>query len=136
MNRVVPIVLVLAGCASSPDKQAAIPADVSPALISPAVVATAPTHVPPQPESVLDASVSAVTPTVVAGVPASAASPVSEEMARIRPIPAEEVAETGKISGQMADTPWNDLMRRVTAWSNPLRRSMEPYCQDGQVRKP
>lgn len=44
--------------------------------------------------------------------------------------------ESKGVAEAEAASPWDDLMRRVTAWANPLRRSMEPYCQEGQARKP
>lgn len=32
-------------------------------------------------------------------------------------------------------TPWAELLRRIVAWGDPLRRSMEPYCEpEGQVK--
>ncbi len=136
MNRVVPIfmLLVLAGCASGPDKQAALSADKPLTPVPEAPLAMAPIQATPH------AADPAIIP--VAALPETAPAPAAPESAattaQIQSVPAGESAgaEVTQASGEVADTPWDDLMRRVTAWANPLRRSMEPYCQDGLTHKP
>jgi hypothetical protein len=120
----------LAGCASGPDKQAALDTDEAPVHVQTAVPQTRPEAQGPValPQIQTEATKAQVVQRLMAANPGSHnATPINV---------AEPVQSFGTVMGAAPDSTWNDLMRRVTAWANPLRHSMEPYCQDGQVRKP
>jgi hypothetical protein len=137
MNRAVLIfpLLALAGCASAPDKQAALDAGPVP-MVAQVIVAAPPEPVAKSPVRDEPSTMPAIQATPVQSVAVVSNTPVGTAPLK--------TAEPEKVSGApavtatraLSDSPWNDLTRRVTAWANPLRRSMEPYCQDGQVRKP
>lgn len=134
MNRAVLIIFlsVLAGCASGPDKQSALDADETSVTTQNAVTLPVARLEPiesaaaPQP-AVPSAQTGQLPP--LAAIPDNSlhAAPIAV---------AEPIQPFGAGDGTASDSPWDDLTRRVTAWANPLRRSMEPYCQDGLVRKP
>lgn len=121
--------LTLGGCASGPDKQAALDADETPVATQDAVTLPV-ARLEPAIEPAAAPQSQPETPTAQAAPPLPVAT-IPNNSTTANPIDV-----IGPVQASASESPWDDLTRRVTAWANPLRRSMEPYCQDGLVRKP
>lgn len=128
--------LVLGGCASGPDSQAARDADETPLASRGAEAApVARLEAPGEPVAAIQAPGAALKVQALAQPMAAVTLPVPAGKANPTD-PAVLNRLPGAAHATAPDSPWGDLTRRVTAWATPLRRTLEPYCQDGLVRNP
>lgn len=110
-------VSTLAGSAAGPDRQAAHDADVAPVPTQGDVMVYVSLPEPMEPTPAAQTHV--VASAALAGqVEPVATIPDNAHIATPKHV-AEPVLSSGAVAGAASDSPWDGLMRRVTAWANP-----------------